>query len=472
MHELWPLHELAPLHELCPLQELWPLHELTPLHELIPLHELRPKALTRATEPDAAKLGVAINIAATVFARAVPRTVPFSMLTSCLPPCPASRAERSPSTVFQVAFAFQGREARILAGRLTVHTRRENAMSVAMAMFQTASKAVVFGLSGLSLTARERAFFSEADPFGFILFARNCDTPDQVRDLTSELREAAGREDVAILIDQEGGRVSRLRPPNWPEFAAARTFGEAYERNPEQALARVRENGLRIGEVLASVGITVNCAPCCDLFLPQTTRAIGDRAYSASPAATAALAMAFAQGQRDAGVLPMIKHLPGHGRATTDSHEQLPIVDTPRAELERTDFAAFRPLADLPLAMTAHVVYTAIHPALPATLSPTVIREAIRGDIGFRGFLFSDDLVMKALSGDRTALALQALHAGVDCVLHCSGDMTEMTKLAETLPTLSEQAMRSWRSAKDWLAGGKGSARREKADAPGASEPS
>jgi beta-N-acetylhexosaminidase len=302
-------------------------------------------------------------------------------------------------------------------------------------------RAVIFGCAGPELTERERLFFAKADPLGFILFQRNCVEPAQVRRLVRDLRESVGRPGAPVLIDQEGGRVLRLKPPHWREAPAQGRFADLAGRDPASAREAAYLNARLLAAELAELGITVDCAPVLDLRLPGAHEIIGDRALGTEPAQVAELGLAVAQGLVDGGVLPVIKHIPGHGRATVDSHHDLPVVGAPREVLERTDFEPFRRLAQQPWAMTAHVVYRAIDPGLPASLSPKVIAEVIRASIGFDGFLVSDDVNMKALSGDVGELSLTAVEAGCDAVLHCNGDFAEMERVARATPRLSERAL-------------------------------
>lgn len=286
----------------------------------------------------------------------------------------------------------------------------------------------IYGCAGPELSADEKAFFSDARPWGFILFARNIVSSDQLRHLTAALREAAGH-DAPILIDQEGGRVQRLRPPHWRSWPAGRRYGELYERNAETGLQAAHLGARLIAAELRSAGITVDCLPVLDVPVPGAHDVIGDRAYALEPGPVAALGLAAAEGLLAGGVLPVIKHIPGHGRAGVDSHERLPVVDASLDELD-TDFAPFRALRSMPLAMTAHVVYTALDPENPATTSAAIIRDTIRGRIGFEGLLMSDDLSMKALAGNFGERTKAALAAGCDLVLHCNGDMAEMVAVA------------------------------------------
>jgi beta-N-acetylhexosaminidase len=302
------------------------------------------------------------------------------------------------------------------------------------------ARAVIFGCAGPALSDTERAFFAEADPLGFILFARNVETPVQVRRLTRALRDAVGRNDAPILIDQEGGRVARLKPPHWRLPPPAATFGALARRDPATAGEAARLNGRLIAAELADLGITVDCAPVADLPAQGAHGVIGDRAYGDDPDGIVRLARAMADGLLDGGVLPVLKHIPGHGRARADSHAELPSVDAPRALLEQTDFAPFRALRDLPWAMTAHVRYTAIDPARPATTSAIVIAEIVRRHIGFDGLLLSDDLSMNALAGGLADRARDALTAGCDVALHCNGRLDEMRAIAAVVPRLAPPA--------------------------------
>src|SRR4051794_7494544 len=261
------------------------------------------------------------------------------------------------------------------------------------------TRAFIAGCSGTELTPDEVAFFKEADPWGFILFRRNVGTPEQVRALCASLRDAVGRADAPILIDQEGGRVQRLGPPHWPKSPSGSVYGRLHANDPLVQREITRLGARLIAHDLRSVGITVDCLPVLDVPSPGAHDVIGDRAYGKSPSQVAILGRAAAEGLMAGGVLPVMKHIPGHGRAGADSHLSLPAVDASREELERHDFAPFRMLTDLPLAITAHVVYTALDPERPATVSPGIIGGIIRGQIGCYGLLMTDDLSMKALSG-------------------------------------------------------------------------
>lgn len=299
-----------------------------------------------------------------------------------------------------------------------------------------AARAVIFGLSGPDLTPAEAAFFAEADPWGFILFARNVDTPERLQRLTGELRAAVGR-DAPILVDQEGGRVQRLGPPHWQAWEPVRDVCEA-ARDETTLMATLGERYRAIAAELMAVGIDVDCVPVLDVPRPNAHPIIGDRAFGRSAAEVALRGREAAQGLLDGGVLPVIKHLPGHGRALHDSHQDLPRVTAPLEELRASDFPPFRALRDMPLGMTAHIVYDAIDPDACATLSPAAIR-LIRDELGFDGALMTDDLSMKALSGPMAARAEGALAAGCDLVLHCNGDMAEMTEIAGAVPGLTGQ---------------------------------
>lgn len=304
-------------------------------------------------------------------------------------------------------------------------------------MSSSSPAAVIFGCAGPTLAAAERDFFCDADPLGFILFQRNCESPAQVRRLVVELREAVGRSDAPVLVDQEGGRVARLKPPHWPAYPSAATIAALGGRRAAEAAwmaARL------IADDLSALGITVDCFPVLDVPAAGSHNVIGDRAYGTTADIVAALGRAAAEGLLAGGVLPVMKHMPGHGRALVDSHHALPRVTAPRAELETTDFASFRTLAHLPWGMTAHVVYEAIDPDRPATLSPPVISEVIRASIGFDGLLLTDDLSMQALGGSYAARTQAALGAGCDVVLHCNGEPGEMTEIAGVVPPLTAKA--------------------------------
>ena len=302
-------------------------------------------------------------------------------------------------------------------------------------------RAVIFGCDGYELTPAERALFEAVKPWGFILFQRNCGSPEQVRRLTDDLRACAGRPTAPILIDQEGGRVQRLRGEHWRKRPAAASFGSISRQNPGAARDLAYDNARVMAAELLDLGVNVDCTPCIDLPVEGSHDIIGDRAFGRDPWLVASLGQAVIDGMLDSGVLPVIKHIPGHGRARADSHLELPVVDTPRTELERSDFAPFRALAQAPLGMTAHVVYTDIDATSPATTSKRVIDEIVRGFIGFDGVLMTDDLTMKALKGSATDRVQAAIAAGCDLVLHCSRDMDEMKEIAAVVPVLSGKAL-------------------------------
>jgi beta-N-acetylhexosaminidase len=302
-------------------------------------------------------------------------------------------------------------------------------------------RAVILGCAGPELSEAERRFFGASDPLGFILFQRNCVDPEQVKHLVSALRDCVGRADAPVLIDQEGGRVLRLKPPHWRAAPAQGRFGELANRDQAAAVEAAYLNARLLAAELASLGISVDCAPVLDLRLPGAHEVIGDRALGGEPEIVAELGRAVAQGLLDGGVLPVIKHIPGHGRATVDSHYELPVVDADRELLETTDFEPFRRLSNQPWAMTAHVVYRAIDADRPASLSQQIIAEVIRGTIGFKGFLISDDVSMKALKGDVGELSLAAVEAGCDAVLHCNGNLREMDRVARLTPRLTQSSL-------------------------------
>ncbi len=302
-------------------------------------------------------------------------------------------------------------------------------------------RAFITGVSGPALTDAEREFLRDAQPWGLIIFKRNVANPDGLRALVDDARSVLRRR-APVLVDQEGGRVQRLGPPHWPKYPPAAAYGRLYDANRTEGLAAARLGARLIAADLAAVGIDVDCMPLADVPVAGADAVIGDRAFGAEPDKVSALAAAFAEGLQDGGVLPVVKHLPGHGRATADSHQKLPVVTAAKAALEATDFAAFRPLAGLPLAMTAHVVFTALDQTAPATTSPVIVREVIRGSIGFQGLLMSDDLSMAALSGSLGERTLAALAAGCDMALHCNGSMDEMRAVAEAAPVLAGDAAR------------------------------
>jgi beta-N-acetylhexosaminidase len=303
------------------------------------------------------------------------------------------------------------------------------------------SRAFITGVSGLELDAAERQFISETRPWGFILFKRNIEAPDQVSALVRELRDCVGEADAPVLIDQEGGRVARLGPPHWPVYPPGATYGALYDIDKALGLRGAWLSSRLIAADLIDLGVTVDCLPLADVPVAGADAVIGNRAYGTEPAKVAAIARAVTGGLEEGGVLPVLKHIPGHGRATADSHFGLPTVDTPREELERTDFAAFQSLADLPMAMTAHVVFSALDSAQPATTSATIIRQVIRGGIGFHGLLISDDVSMNALAGTLAERTRAIVNAGCDMVLHCNGKLDEMRDVARETPVLGGEAL-------------------------------
>jgi beta-N-acetylhexosaminidase len=305
-----------------------------------------------------------------------------------------------------------------------------------------AVRAFITDVSGPTLTTEERAFLREAQPWGLILFARNVLSPAQVTSLVAACRDAVGRSNLAVLVDQEGGRVQRLGPPHWPRYPAGAEYGRLYDRDRAAGLEAARLGGRLIAADLLPLGINVDCLPLADVPAPAADPVIGNRAYGDTPGKVAALAGAVAEGLMQGGVLPVLKHLPGHGRANADSHLRLPVVDADRATLDATDFAAFRPLRALPMGMTAHVVYSAYDPIAPATTSATIVREVIRDSIGFGGLLMSDDVSMQALSGSLGERTRASLAAGCDVVLHCNGSLVERHEVAGDTPWLTGDALR------------------------------
>ena len=303
------------------------------------------------------------------------------------------------------------------------------------------TRAFITGVSGPELSAAEREFIRLERPWGFILFRRNIETPAQVILLISELRKELGEPDAPVLIDQEGGRVQRFGPPNWPAYPPGAVFGRLYDIDRALGLSAARLSARLIAADLIETGVTVDCLPLADVPVAGADAVIGDRAYGTEPGKVAAIARAVTEGLEQGGILPVLKHIPGHGRATADTHLKLPVVDTSKAELERTDFAAFQPLADLPMAMTAHVVFSALDPAHPATTSATIIEQVIRGVIGFQGLLMSDDVSMNALAGSIAERTRAVFAAGCDIVLHCNGKLEEMREVARETPQLSGNAL-------------------------------
>lgn len=300
-------------------------------------------------------------------------------------------------------------------------------------------QAAIYAPAGLELTGDEEAFFRDADPAGFILFKRNCETREQLLRLTDALRALTGRADLPILIDQEGGRVARMKPPEWPTFPAAERFADLYRIAPSSAIEAARANARAIALILREVGVNVDALPLLDVRQEGATDIIGDRALGSEPMQVAALGRAVLDGLASAGAVGIVKHMPGHGRALVDSHKELPIVTATAEELE-IDLEPFERLSSAPMGMTAHVVYTAWDAEQPASMSPFVIHDIIRGRIGFDGFLMSDDLGMEALRGDFSSRAVGVVAAGCDAALHCSGKMDEMVAVAAAVPQLSAAA--------------------------------
>jgi len=314
------------------------------------------------------------------------------------------------------------------------------------------TRAFITGVSGLELNAAEREFIRSQRPWGFILFKRNVETPAQVTYLIKELRKELGQPDAPVLIDQEGGRVQRLGPPHWPLYPGGAVLGRLYNIDRALGLTAAKLSARLIAADLSDLGITVDCLPLADVPVAGADAVIGDRAYGAEPGKVAAIARAVREGLLQGGILPVLKHIPGHGRATVDTHLRLPVVDTSKTELERTDFAAFQMLADLPMAMTAHVVFSALDAAQPATTSATIIQQVIRGVIGFQGLLMSDDVSMNALAGSIAERTRAIFGSGCDMVLHCNGKLEEMREVARETPELSgkplERAERALASRK------------------------
>lgn len=301
---------------------------------------------------------------------------------------------------------------------------------------------VIFGCQGLVLSAEEIAFFREVQPWGFILFARNVDTPEQVRALTASLRDITGRDNTPILIDQEGGRVARLKPPHWRAYPEGRAYGKLFEIDADAGLEFAWLGARLIAQELIDVGVNVNCLPILDLPVAGAHDVIGNRAYGRGEDVVVPIGRAVANGLLAGGVLPIIKHIPGHGRAGVDSHLELPRVTTPYSELVATDFKPFAALNDIVMAMTAHVIYDAIDADAPATTSPKVIKDVLRGEIGYQGLIMTDDLSMKALGGTYASRTQDSLAAGCDMILHCNGEMAQMSEIAEELVALSGHSLK------------------------------
>ena len=316
-------------------------------------------------------------------------------------------------------------------------------------------RAVIFGCQSIRLSDVEKDFFQRTNPLGFILFARNCETPDQIQQLVHDMRKAVDRPDAPVLIDQEGGRVARLKGSFWRAAPSLRTFGLMAEEDAEEASWCTRANAWLMGKELQALGISVNCAPVVDVLHETTHAIIGDRAFGNNPELVATLALQAIKGFQEANIVPVIKHIPGHGRATVDSHESLPVIEASLEELYETDFKAFQQVCryfqrqtdKMPWAMTAHVIYKSVDAIAPATQSVALIDRVIREYIGFSGFLLSDCLTMKALKGNLGLRAKKSLEAGCDAVLHCSGVLEEMIDvITETAPLKDESLHRLKRS--------------------------
>ena len=310
----------------------------------------------------------------------------------------------------------------------------------------------IFGLSSLTLTDDERAFFRDSAPAGYILFGRNIENREQLRRLTDDLRALDGRDNLPILIDQEGGRVARMKSPEWPDFPSGAAFDALYERAPASAIEAARLNAMALASMLAEVGITVDCLPLLDVRQPGASDVIGDRALGSEPMRVAALGRAILSGLQDGGIVGIVKHIPGHGRAMLDTHEALPTVSASDRDLQ-TDLAPFAALRDAAMAMTCHVVFDAWDPDRPATLSPIVIDSVIRQRIGFHGLLMTDDLDMKALSGDVPSRAADAIAAGCDIALNCWAKMDDMVGIAKALDPISTVSLARLEGAMDRIAG-------------------
>jgi len=310
----------------------------------------------------------------------------------------------------------------------------------------------IFGLSGLTLTDDERAFFRDSEPAGYILFGRNIENREQLRRLTDELRNLDGRANLPILIDQEGGRVARMRTPEWPLFPSGAAFDALYDRAPASAIEAARLNAMALAAMLSEVGITVDCLPLLDVRQPGASDVIGDRALGSEPMRVAALGRAILGGLQAGGVVGIVKHIPGHGRALLDTHEALPTVTAADRDLQ-TDLAPFAALRDAAMAMTCHVIFEAWDPDRPATLSPVVIDSVIRQRIGFHGLLMTDDLDMKALSGDVPSRAANAIAAGCDIALNCWAKMDDMVGIANALDPISTVSRARLEGAMDRISG-------------------
>ena len=313
--------------------------------------------------------------------------------------------------------------------------------------------AAIFGCGGLTLTDDERAFFQKTQPWGFIVFLRNIENPEQLRGLTADLRSCVDHEQVPILIDQEGGRVARLKPPHWRKYPTGETFAKLADSSIAKAQEAAHLTMQLIGQELMDVGVNVDCLPILDVRQPYSHDVIGDRAYGTDPNTVIAIGNAVTEGLASQGVLPIIKHIPGHGRARVDSHLELPIAPDDLETLQQVDFAPFKAMAHLPMAMTAHLVYPAIDPDHPATTSARIIKDVIRAEMGFSGLLMTDDLSMEALGGSMEDRARESLQAGCDLILHCNGVMEEMQAVANVTPQLAGEALKRANLATGYLEG-------------------
>lgn len=305
---------------------------------------------------------------------------------------------------------------------------------------------IISDVEGLEMSVDEKTLFKEHKPFGFILFKRNCDNQKQLKKLTDQMREIVEDDHVPILVDQEGGRVARLGPPAWKKYPAAQTYSDIYDENPDLALRAVKLHATLMADELLKSGINVDCYPVLDLLFDGADKVVGDRSFGRSPEKVINLAKAGAEAMIAAGVTPIIKHMPGHGRADVDSHMSLPIVDTPINLLRETDFAPFKALNDLPCGMTAHVIYSLVDELNCATISKKVISEIIRDEIGFKGVLFSDDITMKALNKSSAENAQDALNAGCDLALHCNGTLKDRREVLEITSDLDDNEYERLRS--------------------------
>jgi len=313
---------------------------------------------------------------------------------------------------------------------------------------ETTCKPVIFGCSGTELTSEERDFFSISNPFGFILFGRNIETPNQVRELVASLRDSISRKDVPVFIDKEGGRVTRLKPPHWSKLPSMHTLGELYKKDKASGKKAIQLHSLITAYRLIDLGINGNCAPVLDLKIDGANNVIGDRSFGYDPLHVASCAKIVMETFLSCGVFPVIKHIPGHGRVTLDPHFDLPYVDTDISTLETEDFIPFRELTNAPMAMNCHVVFNSLDDKRPVSLSPKVHKEIIRGKLNYNGLIFSDDLAMGALKIPLESRGIEALNAGADIIMYCSGVLSEMKKINKNLPDISTESVKRWNIAK------------------------